>query len=399
MGKSFWGSIVSMGVGLAISGCSSHAAVHDAGMLRDAPPTGFDAGPPAMDSGMVGIGNAYIRLVNLIPASPNLTVCIATIPGTGIAATTAHIIGQPDARLMSNGTLPYPGISPYLPAPIFDTPGFGYELRLYDQAAVPFVALGPCPAAGAQPAPIATIHATASSVMVNKHYSAVLIGVLPGTPVTCAGPCPEVQLRMFEDNLSPPPPGNHVKSRLFQAVPNLPGPIHVCFDLDYVSAANPGFLSPTRVLPAAADMDGLAFGEVSTYISIPSVTSVGAFYTHQSVAGVPDCDPSTLLLGPTTVPLPVPVTAPREVARVFGMGDVITNFAFGRRGSPCTTAADCVAPTSICTNAPCTCDGTGHCADDLAGNLLPWRDVLGDFPPDAGMPPPMFDADTNDAGM
>ena len=186
MGKSFWGSIVSMGVGLAISGCSSHAAVHDAGMLRDAPPTGFDAGPPAMDSGMVGIGNAYIRLVNLIPASPNLTVCIATIPGTGIAATTAHIIGQPDARLMSNGTLPYPGISPYLPAPIFDTPGFGYELRLYDQAAVPFVALGPCPAAGAQPAPIATIHATASSVMVNKHYSAVLIGVVVGLSLIAA---------------------------------------------------------------------------------------------------------------------------------------------------------------------------------------------------------------------
>src|SRR5262249_11438623 len=98
-----------------------------------------------------------------------------------------------------------------------------------------------------------------------------------------------------------------------------------------------------------------------------------------------DCDPSTLLLGPTTVPLPVPMTAPVEVARVFAAHDVITNFAFGRSGAACTTDAECMVP-ALCTTATCACDHTGHCTDDLAGNLLPWRDVQGDLPVDAGMP-------------
>jgi hypothetical protein len=57
----------------------------------------------------------------------------------------------------------------------------------------------------------------------------------------------------------------------------------------------------------------------------------------------------------------------------------------------CTTASDCVAPSSICVGAACTCDPTHHCVDDIAGNLLPWRDVRGDFHPDAGVLP--------DAGM
>lgn len=393
MGKSSLGTLVGFGVALAFAGCNTPAAGHDAGALRDAPPAPFDAGPPNPDVGMVGIGTTYVRMVNLIPAGPNLTVCLATIPGTGIAPTPAHIIGQPDPSIPSDGTLPYPGVSPYLPAPIYDVPGFGYELRLYNRADLPFSSLARCPDVGQSPAPVITARIMAADVMVDHHYSLTIIGVLPGTPVTCPGNCPEVQTRMFEDSLTPPA-GNSVRVRLFQGVPNLPGPIHVCFDLDY-SAGGDGPIPPSRSLPPAADTDGLAFGEVTPYIPIPPVTTVGAFYTHLNVAGVPDCDPSTRLLGPTTVPLPVPATAPVDVARVFAAHDVITNFAFGRVGSACTTAADCVAPSSVCTtDTPCTCDPTGHCADALAGNLLPWRDVRGDAPrPDAGT-----DAGT-DAGM
>lgn len=390
MSKLVVGSLGGLAVLLVLGGCRTAAPGNDAGAIRDAAPLGYDAGPPEMDSGMVGSGIVYMRMANLIPASPNLTVCIATIPGTGVPPTTAHIIGQPDARLMSDGTLPYPGISPYLPAPVFDAPGFGYVIRLYDRHDLPFSSLAACPEEGASPAPVAEIHLDAAGVMVGHHYTAALIGVLAGTPVTCTGSCPPVQVRMFEDNLTPPS-ATRVRARLFQAVPNLPGPIHVCFDADYMSDTNPGFLPPSRVLPPTADTDGLAFGEVTPFIDIPPVTTVGAFYTHVSVSGLPDCDPSTLLLGPVTVPLPIPASAPAEVARVFAHGDVITNFAFGRAGSVCTTAADCVAPSSICVMAPCTCDPTGHCADDLAGNLLPWRDVLGNAPRDAGMP-------ANDAG-
>lgn len=392
MRKSYWGTIGL--VVMALAGCRTPAQAPDVGALRDAAPAPYDGGPPPMDAGRVGLGSAYIRLVNLIPASPNLTVCLATIPGTGIAPTTAHILGSPDARLMSDGTLPYPGVSPYLPAPIFDTPGFGYEIRLYSREDVPFVALGECPAAGAAPAPVLTIRADASAVTPGSFYAAVLIGVLPGTPVTCSGTCPAPRVSLIQDDLTPPPPGNHVRSRLFQGVPNLPAPIHVCFDADYVDAAHPGFLSPARVLPPAADTDGIAFGEVTPFIDIPPVTRQGAFYTHATVTGVSDCNPATLLLGPTTVPLPVPPTAPIEVARVFGAGDVITSFAFGRVGPTCTSDTDCRGAGSLCTTAPCTCDGTGHCTDDLAGNLLPWRDVVGGQSADAGV-----DAGGADAGV
>ena len=391
MGKSSWGSLVGFAVvGLAIAGCRSPASGPDAGPLRDTSPPGFDAGPPRADAGRVGEGTTYVRLVNLIPASPNLTVCLAAIPGAGIPATPAHIIGQPDPSIMSDGTLPGPGVSPYLPAPVFAAPGFQYELRLYDRADVPFVALGACPAAGAAPLPIATARIDAADAMVvDHHYSLALIGVLPGTPVQCPGTCPQVQVRFFEDFLTPPS-GANVRVRLFQAVPNLEHPIHVCFDLDYrddhMGTITNGPIPPVRSLPPAADTDGLQFGEVTPFINIPPVTSAGAFYTHATITGVPDCDPSTLLLGPITVPLPVPDSAPSDVARVFARGEVITNFAFGRSGAPCTTAADCVAPDSVCVNAPCTCDSAHHCVDDLAGNLLPWRDYRADLPRDAGMP-------------
>jgi len=385
----FWGTLVGLGAGLAIGGCNPTVAAHDGGPLRDTAPALYDAGPPGMDSGTLGMGTAYVRLVNLIPASPNLTVCIAPIPGTGVAPTSAHIIGSPDARLMSDGTLPYPAVSPYLPALLFDTPGFGYELRLYNHRDVPFAALGVCPEEGASPAPIATARFTTSDVTDGNHYSLAFIGVLPGTPVQCPGTCPPIQTRLFLDNLAPPT-ANLVRTRLFQSVPNLPYPIHVCFDLDYTTSGD-GPAPPQRILPPLADTDGLAFGEVTPFVNLPPVTTAGAFYSHATVAGVPDCDLSTRVLGPITVPLPIPTSAPREVARVFIGHDVITNFAFGRAGAMCTTAADCVAPTSVCVSAACTCDATHHCVDDLAPNLLPWRDFQADLPVDAGT--------TADAGM
>lgn len=392
--SSGWALVGSAFLLTALGGCRTAATPPDAGPLRDAAPTPYDAGPPRMDSG-IALGTTYVRLVNIIPASPNLTVCLATIPGTGIPPAPARIIGQPDPTIMSDGTLPSPGVSPYLPAPVYDARGFGYELRLYSREELSFSQFGPCPDVGASPAPIATARIvadpmSATPAQVDHHYSLVLIGVLPNTPVQCTGACPEVQVRIFEDFLTPPT-GTNVRVRLFQGVPNLDYPIHVCFDLDYrvdamTGMVNNGPIPPVRSLPPAADTDGLAFGEVTPFINIPQVTSAGAFYTHATVPGVPDCDPSTLLLGPTTVPLPVPDTAPVDVARVFHSGDVITNFAFGRSGAPCTVDADCVAPSSVCTMAPCTCDSTHHCHDDLAGNLLPWRDVRWDAARDAGMP-------------
>jgi hypothetical protein len=218
------------------------------------------------------------------------------------------------------------------------------------------------------------------------HYTIAIIGVLPDSQVSCSGACPPVQVRVFPDNFTLPP-HREFRARLFQGIPNLPGPIHVCVDPLYTSPTVHG--TESRILPPPG-MPGLNFGEVTTFIASPALdppmgSIQGAIYTHLSVMGVPDCDPSTLLQGPVTIPLPVPASAPVDVARTFKAGDVITNFAFGRAGAPCTTASDCVAPTSVCVMHPCTCDATQHCVDDLAGSTLPWRDVRGDAPVDAGV--------------
>src|SRR5688500_15842828 len=85
-------------------GCATRATPVDGGALRDSTFEDFDASGPEPTP----VGYARVRLVNLIPASPNLVVCLSTIAGTGVPETQGHILGAPDARLMSDGTLPYP---------------------------------------------------------------------------------------------------------------------------------------------------------------------------------------------------------------------------------------------------------------------------------------------------
>jgi hypothetical protein len=382
---SFRGSTLALAA--LMIGCSTHAAPSDAGMLRDSTFPEFDAARPETTP----VGYARIRLVNLIPASPNLVVCLSTIAGTGVSETDGHILGAPDARLMSDGTLPYPGISPYLPLPLYDSPGLTYIIRLYDRGEVPFVQLGVCPTPGTE-TPLVEARVDGTVVSADMLYSAVLIGVIPGTPVTCAGGCPPPEVRLFPDDLTPPA-GARARVRLFQGIPNLPAPIDVCFDLDWRmvdGVVTDGLFPPSRVLPPGDDTDGVAYGEMSGFIDSPPVLGPsGAFFVHAHVSGMPDCSPSTLILGPVPLPLPVPDTAPIEVARYIERGDVITNFAFGRVGAMCTTDGDCAATGG-------TCNTMRHvCQDALSPNLLPWQDVQG--MPDAGVPP-MPDAGPTDGG-
>jgi hypothetical protein len=379
MAKWVW-SLALVIVAMTAVGCSTRAAGHDAGPLIDAAPAPFDGGPGRMDAGSASY--AEVRVVNLVPIAPTdtqLTLCISTITGTGVPETPGEMLGL----------IPYPAVSPYLNLPYSTNPGFGYVMRLYDPTAVPFTMFARCPAPGAV-APVVEVHVDGSQISTSHPSSVVMIGVIPNSPVQCPGACPPPQARVIADDRTLPT-GPRVRTRLFQGVPNLPAPIDVCFDFDYqvvMGTVMDGPIPPSRVLPPLADTDGLAFGEVTDFIEIPAVTTRGAFYTHAHVAGVPDCDPSTLLLGPITVPLPVPADAPVDVARVFARGDVITSFAFGRAGAACTMDSDCVAPNAVECSAttPCTCDHTHHCTDALAGSLLPWRDVRGDAPVDAGTP-------------
>ncbi len=368
-------------------GCTTRAAPYDGGALRDAAREDFDAAHVELTP----VGYAQVRLVNLIPASPNLVVCLSTIAGTGLTETEGHILGAPDARLMTDGTLPYPGISPYLPLPLYDTPGLTYVIRLYSREEVPFVMLGICPRPGSI-APVIEARVEASAVTVGTLYSAVAFGVLPGTPVSCgASACPPPAVRLFPDDLTPPS-GIRARVRLFQGIPNLPAPIHVCVDLDFQIVGGvvmDGPFPPIRALPPVADTDGVAFGEMSGFVDSPVLSTSGAFFVHAQIAGLPDCDPATLILGPIPVPLPVPDTAPTEVARTIDRGDVITNFAFGRVGAICVTNADCAATAGMCNTARHVCE------DVLSPNLLPWQDVQGGLMPDAGV----RDAGASDAGV
>jgi hypothetical protein len=372
----------------AMFGCSTRATAPDGGALRDSSYEAFDAARVEPTP----VGYARIRLVNLIPASPNLVVCLSTIAGTGLAETQGHILGAPDPHFMSDGTLPYPGVSPYLPLPLYDSPGLTYVIRLYDRGEVPFAMLGNCPTPGSI-TPLIEARVGSPTVVADTLYSAVLIGVIPGTPVECTGGCPPPDIRIYPDDLVPAA-GARARVRLFQGIPNLPAPIDVCFDLDF--RVNPdgtttnGSFPPSRVLPPSDDTDGVAYGEMSGFIDSPPVTSSGAFFVHAHVAGVPDCDATTVILGPVGVPLPVPTTAPIEVARVIERGDVITNFAFGRIGAMCDNDGDCAATMG-------TCNTMRHvCQDALSPNLLPWQDVQGGLG-DAGMPPPP-DTGASDAG-
>lgn len=370
-------------------GCGGNATSSDAGMLRDSAYEDFDAARPEPTP----VAYARVRLVNMLPASPNLVVCLSTIAGTGVPETEGHILGAPDARLMSDGTLPYPGISSYLPLPLYDSPGLTYVIRLYSREEVPFVMLGPCPTPGTI-APIIEARISDAEVDADTYYSAVAYGVIPGTPVTCgASACPGPTVRLFQDDFTPPS-GVRARVRLFQGIPNLPAPIHVCVDLDYTVTGGvvmDGPFPPIRAIPPAADTDGVAFGEMSDFVDSPTVTTSGAFFVHAQVTGVPDCNAATMILGPIPVPLPVPDTAPIEVARTIERGDVITNFAFGRVGVMCDDDTDCAATAG-------ECDTARHvCHDALSPNLLPWQDVQGGLMPDAG-PPAMPDAGVGDAG-
>lgn len=357
------------------SACRTPAPAPDAGPLFDAarPPYLAPDAPRPMPVGLV-----EVRLSNLVPASPNLTVCVSTIAGTGAPETGGTILGEPDPSLGSDGTLPYPGVSGYLPLPVLATEGYAYVLRLYDRADVPFALAGPCPPAGTV-APVVEATLVPADLGGTGRFTAVALGVLPGSPVACAGGCPPVRLAIFPDD--PMPAASAARLRVVHAIPNLPAPIEICVDPDLVIDVTTGMatangpIPSVRVLPPASDVDGLSFGEASPFVESMPLTVAGAVFVHAVSPLAPSCVAPTLLLGPIPIPFPVPASAPAEVARTFDVGDVITSFAFGRVGMPCASDADCLAPLmGRCSTTRMICE------DLLSPSVLPWQDVVGPDP-------------------
>lgn len=351
---------------LALAGCP-RTDTSDSGRNVDArePILTDDAGEPPTPTGLL-----RVRLAHFVVAGPNLTVCLSTIPGTGVAETTGHILGTPDTARMLDGTLPFPAVSPTIPLPIYDAPGFGYVVRLYNRADVPFALGGACPAIGSV-APVVEGTFIASELP-GTDVAFVAIGALPGAPISCGGgACPTPRFAVIADDRSAPALGT-ARARVMHTIPNLPLPIHVCFDPDFTAAAN-GPMPSQRVLPEASDTNGLAFGESTTFVTVPPLSGTpGAFFVHLQAPGAPDCFAMTAALGPITLPFPIPATAPADVARTIDVGDVLTLFAFGRLGAACTTDEDCAAiPGGIC--AP----GRNLCVDALSPSVLPWQDVMG----------------------
>ncbi len=356
---------------LSLSACTAAPTAPDVGPLLDT------ARPPYVnqDSGARLTGYLQVRLANLSPAAPNLTICLSTVAGTGAPETTGRILGQPDPAAGVDGTLPFPGVSPYVPVPIYDTPGFGYVMRLYSRDDLPFALGGACPAPESAIMPLFTASLTTADLSGVTHATVIAAGVLPGTPVSCPGTCPEPQIIVIPDDPTPNPEGARV--RLVHAIPNVPVPIEVCLDPDEVINLGAGMFSNgplprMRVLPEASDTNGMVFGDTSEFIETVPLRNSGVLYVHAVTTGVPSCNAATQILGPYPFPLPVPSGTPADVARTLDAGDVITAFAFGRAGNPCTDDAMCIEALGG------DCDTTtGMCEDDLSPSVLPWQDVRG----------------------
>ncbi len=358
---------VAMLLGSAVlSSCGSSSSGPDAGDDFDAR-AGFveDPGGGTLPT---PTGVFYLRLANMLVGGPNLTICLSTTPGTGVAEGTGHMIGTVDPARGLDGTLPYPGVSPYIPFPTYPAEGYAVTVRLYDRADVPFTALGgACPTAGTiEPVVQSTVDAATAA----PRGTLVAMGVVEGAPVTCVRGCPAPQAVVFADDPTPAATGARV--RVVQTVPNLPAPIHICFDPDYVDASNAGAAPATRVLPPMSDINGLSFAEATPFIDVSALaTTPGAFFVHVTVPGPPDCAAATLALGPITLPFPVPSTAPADVARTIDNGDVLTLFAFGRSGDTCTDDTACAPLGGTCNTA------RRLCQDALSPSVLPWQDVMG----------------------
>lgn len=348
-----------------VASCGSSSSGPDSGDDFDAR-AGFVEDPGVTLPTPTGALN--LRLANMLVGGPNLTICLSTVPGTGVAETTGHMIGTVDPARGLDGTLPYPGVSPYIPFPIYPAEGYAITVRLYDRADVPFAALGAaCPAAGTVE-PI--VESTVVAATAAPRSTLVAMGVIEGAPVTCVRGCPEPQAVVFADDPTPAATGARV--RILQTIPNLPAPIHICFDPDYVDAANPGATPAGRVLPPMSDINGIGFAEATPFIDVPALSGTpGAFFVHVTVPGPPDCAAATLALGPITLPFPVPSTAPPEVARNIDNGDVLTLFAFGRSGDMCSDDTACAPLGGTCNTA------RRLCQDVLSPNVLPWQDVMG----------------------
>jgi hypothetical protein len=347
----------------ALCACGSSVGGPDSGDDYDARP-GFLEGP--LFDATAPTGSLELRLANMLVAGPNLTICISTIPGSGVRETTARMVGTVDPSRGLDGTLPYPGVSPYLSFPIYPAEGYAIRVRLYDREDLPFAGVGAaCPDSAAPVVDGTVVAATAS-----PRTTLVAMGVVEGAPATCTGGCPPPRAVLFSDDPMPAAVGARV--RVLQTVPNLPAPIHICFDPDYVDASNPGEMPSTRVLPPRSDVNGIAFAEATPFIDVPALSGTpGAFFVHVTVPGPPDCVTGTRALGPITLPFPVPASAPVDVARTLDDGDVITLFAFGRTGGSC-------SDDSACAPLGGTCDtGRRLCQDPLSPSVLPWQDVMG----------------------
>lgn len=354
-----------VGLALLASSCGTTNDTPDANANYDAR-AGF-VEDPTNEPLPTPTGLLRLRLANMIVAGPNLTICVSTIPGTGVAETVGHMIGTVDPARGLDGTLPYPGISPYISFPTYAAEGYAVVVRLYDRAELPFAGLAAaCPAVGTvEPVVVGTVVTATASPLTTL----VAMGV-DNPAIDCgAADCPTPTAELFADD--PTPAAGMARVRVIQTVPNLPGPIHICFDPDYVDAANPGAMPSTRVLPPASDVNGIGYREATPFIDVPPLSGTpGAFFVHVTIPGPPDCATLTTALGPITLPFPVPPTSPADVARTIDSGDVLSLFAFGRTGLSC-------MDDSVCAPTGGVCGPTRRCQDPLSPNVLPWQDVMG----------------------
>lgn len=371
-GKSPWSSValtLTTASALAASllaGCGGSEAGPDADTHYDARAALLEA--PEQEALPTPNGVLRLRLSNMLVGGPNLTICVSTLAGTGLSEAPGHMFGTVDASRGLDGTLPYPSVSPYIPLPTYAAPGFGYVVRLYARAHVPFSGLGAsCPRAG-EVSPV--VEATVLAQDAAPRTTLVAMGVVEGAPVSCAADCPTPRMLVLADD--PTSPASGARARVIHAIPNLPTAVHVCFDADFVSPTERGPLPAVRVLPTTGDTDGLAFGEATEFVDVPALSSTpGAFFVHLNAPGAPDCFSATLALGPITLPFAVPDTAPSDVARTIDDGDVLSLFAYGRLGNPC-------ANDTACAVVPGSCDtARGVCVDALSPSILPWQDVMG----------------------
>ena len=328
-----------------------------------------DAGPP----GAVGVrfahlipgGVAETTVVGTSAITLPVRLCIYTYlpPRTAPVATQAPTALPPAPA--SPGTvsfLPFRAISGAYNTSLFTALDVVYRVRVYT--------VGPtgigmddvaCPTYGTtSPPPLIEQDVPGAAVQLGHSYTAVALGLVPGTlgstppalPAVCGAAfdtaCPGTgvgsrapALALLDDDVSAPSAG-HAKLRVMHGIANGP-PVDVCYDPD-----GPGGTAESAV---AANV---SYGTASAYLEVPAPLASGALNVHVASA--------TACAGPVIGQLPMPIPAGAIPAGLLAAGatndvlagDVITIFGSGRIA---------VVP-----------DGGTSAGDPARVAFIPWKD-------------------------